>query len=199
MSKGYTDYGFDEPDAADYAAGQYDGYDEYDPEQVAARAAQQAVGAMAPIIQQQQTAIQQLAAHSAYTISHTQRQEAEANRQAAEQTGRMVAEQLDPQWLAVHRDGLGNFLAERPELLPDRALEDPNTAAEAIRIAAETYDGEMRRALAQEKAARADAHLAEMRNTRGSARGGRRRRGVGQQWGNNSTRLRSTNAAPSNA
>ena len=87
---GYEDDGYDDPSAADFGSGQYDGYDEYDPKAIANTAAQQAVGAIAPYIQAQQTAIEQLAAHSAYTINHAQRQQAEQDRQAAVETGRMV-------------------------------------------------------------------------------------------------------------
>ena len=52
---GYEDYGYDDPSAADFASG---GYDEYDPQEIANAAAQRVVGAMAPIIQQQQDAAQ---------------------------------------------------------------------------------------------------------------------------------------------
>ena len=70
---GYEDYGYDDPSAADFASG---GYDEYDPQEIANAAAQRLVRAMAPIIQQQQTQLNQLIGNAAYQQSHYQRQEA---------------------------------------------------------------------------------------------------------------------------
>jgi hypothetical protein len=139
---GYESYGVDEG---------------YDANEIAQAAAEQAAASLAPLIQQQQQQINML---SATTMAAAQRgmleTERETNAMAVE--AQRIAAQRSPGF-EQRAEQLGAYLERQPELLPEHALGDAESTAEALLRADRMYRQDLAERAARQREDLAQAHI----------------------------------------